>query len=108
MKGGRRAVRRKPLPGRSPHLERSCWRRSFRQRQTWQVIGILSLLIALAGVGGVIHIGSQSKFIPYVVQVDKMGQTIAAGPVRPPTRPILASSMPRLLGLHQRCPHGDA
>ncbi len=50
-------------------------------RQTWQVVGILSLLIALAGVGGVIHIGSQSKFIPYVVQIDKMGQTIAAGPV---------------------------
>jgi type IV secretion system protein VirB5 len=52
------------------------------QRQTWQVIGILSLLIALAGVGGVIHIGSQSKFIPYVVQVDKLGQTLAAGPVQ--------------------------
>nr|BCT99965.1 TrbF protein [uncultured bacterium] len=52
------------------------------QRQTWQVIGILSLLIALAGVGGVIHIGSQSKFIPYVVQVDKLGQTVAAGPVQ--------------------------
>jgi type IV secretion system protein VirB5 len=50
-------------------------------RQTWQVVGILSLLIAVAGVGGVIHIGSHSKFIPYVVQVDKMGQTIAAGPV---------------------------
>jgi type IV secretory pathway TrbF-like protein len=46
------------------------------------VIGILSLLIALAGVGGVIHIGSQSKFIPYVVEVDKLGQTIAAGPVQ--------------------------
>ena len=51
-------------------------------RQTWQVIGILSLLIALAGVGGVIHIGSQSKFIPYVVEVDKLGQTVAAGPVQ--------------------------
>ena len=50
-------------------------------RQTWQVVGILAMLIALASVGGVIHIGSQSKFIPYVVQVDKMGQTIAAGPV---------------------------
>lgn len=50
-------------------------------RQTWQVVGILAMLIALAGVGGMIHIGSQSKFIPYVVQVDKMGQTIAAGPV---------------------------
>lgn len=53
------------------------------QRQTWQVIGILSLLIALAGVGGIIYIGSQSKFIPYVVEVDKLGQTIAVGPVQP-------------------------
>lgn len=51
------------------------------QRQTWQVIGILSLLIALAGVGGMIHLGSQSKFIPYVVEVDKLGQTVAAGPL---------------------------
>lgn len=49
--------------------------------QTWQVIGILSLLIALASVGGVIQVGSQSKFIPYVVQVDKMGTAVAAGPV---------------------------
>ena len=50
-------------------------------RQTWQVVGILSLLIALAGVGGIIHIGSQSKFIPYVIEVDKIGETLAAGPV---------------------------
>ncbi|WP_343722700.1 conjugal transfer protein TrbF [Herbaspirillum seropedicae] len=52
------------------------------QRQTWQVIGILSMLIALAGVGGVIHIGSQSRFVPYVIEVDKLGNTIAAGPVQ--------------------------
>jgi type IV secretory pathway TrbF-like protein len=50
------------------------------------VIGILSLLIALAGVGGVIHIGSQSKFVPYVVQVDKLGQTVAVAPVIAPHR----------------------
>lgn len=50
-------------------------------RQTWQVVGILSLMIALAGVGGVIYIGSQSKFIPYVVEVDKLGAIQAAGPV---------------------------
>lgn len=51
-------------------------------RQSWQVIGILSLLIVLAAVGGVIHIGSQSKFVPYVVEVDKLGQVRAAGPVQ--------------------------
>lgn len=48
-------------------------------RQTWQVIGILSMLIALASVGGVIHLGNQSKFVPYVVKVDKLGQSVAVG-----------------------------
>lgn len=51
------------------------------QRQTWQLIGILSLLIALASVGGLIHVASQSKFVPYVVEVDKLGQVRAAGPL---------------------------
>jgi type IV secretion system protein TrbF len=51
-------------------------------RQTWQVVGILSMLIALAGVGGIIHIGSQSKFVPYVVQVDKLGQAAAVAPAQ--------------------------
>ncbi len=46
-------------------------------RQVWQIFGILSLLIALAGIGGMIHIGSQSRFIPYVIEVDKLGQTLA-------------------------------
>jgi type IV secretion system protein TrbF len=46
-------------------------------RQTWQVVGILSLLIALASVGGIIQVGSQSKFVPYVVEVDKLGQAAA-------------------------------
>jgi type IV secretion system protein TrbF len=51
-------------------------------RQTWQLLGILSLLIALAGIGGVVHIGSQSKFVPYVVEVDKLGQPVAVAPAQ--------------------------
>ncbi len=50
-------------------------------RQVWQIFGILSLLIALGGIGGMIYIGSQSKFIPYVIEVDKLGQTMAVAPV---------------------------
>ena len=42
-------------------------------RQMWQIVGILSLLCVLAAIGGLIHIGSQSKFIPYVVEKDKLG-----------------------------------
>lgn len=46
-------------------------------RTMWQMLALFCLLIALAGVGGVIAIGSQSKFIPYVVQVNKLGETLA-------------------------------
>jgi type IV secretion system protein VirB5 len=45
-----------------------------QSRQTWQLVGVLSLLIALAAVGGIAVIGAQSKFQPYVVEVDKLGQ----------------------------------
>lgn len=47
-------------------------------RLVWQLVGIISLLIVLASVGGLIYLGSQSKFIPYVVEVDKLGQQRAA------------------------------
>lgn len=46
-------------------------------RNMWQTMAILSLMITLAAVGGIIHIGSQSKFIPYVVQIDNLGEAIA-------------------------------
>lgn len=49
-------------------------------RQMWQIMGILSLLVAMGGIAGMIHIGSQSKFIPYVIEVDKLGQQMAITP----------------------------
>lgn len=52
-------------------------------RRNWQFLALLALLIALASVGGIIHIGSMSKFIPYVVEVDKLGQPIAVAPASP-------------------------
>jgi type IV secretion system protein VirB5 len=45
--------------------------------QIWQVVGLISLLIALSAVGGIIHIGSESKFIPLVFQQDADGNTIS-------------------------------
>jgi len=49
-------------------------------RRIWQLVGLVALLIVLACVGGLIHIGSQSKFVPYVVEVDKLGQPLAVAP----------------------------
>ncbi len=45
--------------------------------QVWQVVGIISLMISLASVGGMIYIGSQSKFIPLVFQQDAGGNTVS-------------------------------
>ncbi len=48
-------------------------------KQVGWVVGLLGMLVGLAGVGGMIHIGSQSKFIPYIVEVDKLGQAQSYG-----------------------------
>jgi len=53
---------------------------NMANRQMWQMLGILSLMIALGSVGGMTYIGSQSKFVPYLVEVDKHSQTIAVAP----------------------------
>lgn len=49
-------------------------------RQMFQLLGVLALLVALAAVGGSIYIGSQSKFVPYVVEVDRARQPLAVAP----------------------------
>lgn len=48
-------------------------------RQMWQIAGLLCLLVTLSAVGGMVYIGSQSKFIPYMVPVDRLAQ--AGSPV---------------------------
>jgi type IV secretion system protein VirB5 len=45
--------------------------------QVWQTVALSSLLITLAAVGGIIVIGSQSKFIPLVFQQDASGNTLS-------------------------------
>lgn len=77
LEGGRRSGENE-----NPYLSaRRSWNDHTRgvvaSRQVWQIFGILSLLIALGGIGGMIHIGSQSKYIPYVIEVDKLGQPLA-------------------------------
>lgn len=51
-------------------------------RQSWQMLGILSLMIALASVGGMIYLGSQSRFIPYVVEVNNQGEAFSVKPAQ--------------------------
>lgn len=77
VEGGRRTGESE-----NPYLSaRRTWndhvRASQASRNMWQILAILCLMIALAGVGGMIYIGSQSRFIPYVVQVNKLGEAVS-------------------------------
>lgn len=47
------------------------------QVQNWRMFAFLCLGIAAIGVGGAVYIGSKSKFIPELVEVDKLGRTVA-------------------------------
>ena len=46
-------------------------------RQIWQATALLALLVSIGAVGGIIYIGSQSRFIPFVIEVDQLGQSNA-------------------------------
>lgn len=65
-------------------------------RQMAMLGGVLCLLIALAAVGGMTYIGSQSRFIPMVVQVDKLGQhasTVTADHAQPADPRVVRASV---------------
>jgi type IV secretion system protein VirB5 len=49
------------------------------QAAAWRLTAIVSLCIAAVAVAGVVYMGSQSRIVPYVVQVDKLGTTLAIG-----------------------------
>lgn len=51
----------------------------IKQASTWRLIALISSGISIISILGVIYIGSQSKITPYVVQVDKLGQSVTSG-----------------------------
>ena len=49
----------------------------IKQAHAWKIISLLLLLTTLLAVGGFIYTSSQNRFIPYIVQIDKLGEPIS-------------------------------
>jgi type IV secretion system protein VirB5 len=84
-------------PAPNPYLDaRRAWNshvdRAYAAQHTWQLLCVVCLLTALAGVGGMIYIGSKSKFVPYVIEVNKLGETVSVGPAE-----VAAPADPRVV-----------
>lgn len=52
------------------------------QKRNWQIVAFISLIIVFACVLWVGYIGSQNKLIPYIIEVDKLGNTAKVGMVQ--------------------------
>ena len=69
----------------NPYLEaRQTWNsqvgKAFNEARTSRIISVACLMLALASVAGWIAVASQTKFIPYVVEVDHLGEAVGVRP----------------------------
>ena len=62
---------------RAEYLYNDTFLRQAAQTKNWRLFAFFCLGITIIAVGGLIYLGGQSKYIPMVVEVDKLGQTIA-------------------------------
>jgi type IV secretion system protein TrbF len=74
-------------PSSNPYLNaQQAWNDRTRvlmnNARLWQTVALVCVMITLMAVGGAIHLASQSTFIPYVVEVDKLGQAMAVSPAQ--------------------------
>lgn len=66
----------------NPYLEaRREWNERYgdyvQQAHNWRAMALISGAVALVGVIGVAYVGARSKVVPYVVEVDKLGEVAA-------------------------------
>lgn len=50
-----------------------------RAASAWRAVGILSLAMAVIGFGYALYLSTQVKLVPYIVEVDKLGNTVSGG-----------------------------
>jgi type IV secretory pathway TrbF-like protein len=53
--------------------------------KNWRFIAMLSAMATLASVAGIVMLSARSKVVPFVVAIDSLGRTVAAGPAEETT-----------------------
>ena len=70
-------------PGKATYLAaRAEWNERYgsyiQQARAWRLVAVLSMVVAIIAVLGVVYIGSQSRLVPFIVEVNKLGDALAA------------------------------
>ena len=73
-----------PTASENPYLAaRLEWNERYgsyvRAATAWRIVAVLSLSIALVGVGYALYLSAQVQLVPYIVEVDRLGTPVSAG-----------------------------
>lgn len=73
---------------RNPYLEartnfESLFRNQAKEKHTWKLVALAELLVVGTLVAAYVQLASTSRIVPYVVEVDELGQAVAFGPAKP-------------------------
>jgi type IV secretion system protein VirB5 len=71
-------------PPDSPYLAaRQEWTERYgsyvQAARAWRIVGILGLAMAVTGFAYALYLSTQIKLVPYIVEVDKLGNSVTAG-----------------------------
>ena len=59
------------------------WEESLSNARRWRLIALFEAALLALALFGLIHLGSQPKAIPYVVEVNKLGEVAYSGRLEP-------------------------
>lgn len=68
--------------------------------KNWRLVAIISSITTLVAVCGVVYIGAQNKLVPYIVEIDKLGQVsnvTYAEQVKPENPRLIKASLKRFI-----------
>lgn len=68
----------------NPYLDaRKEWNAQFgrqvSEKNSWRIVALIALLIALVSIGGLVTLGASTKVVPYVAVIDELGNPLATG-----------------------------
>lgn len=101
-KKNKESAKIKEIP--SPYLNgREEWYERYgsfiKQRDSWRTFALIMTFIALVCISGNIYQATQSKIIPYIVEVDKLGRAAAIAPVDENKRYSITKIIPSVIAM---------
>ena len=80
------------------------------QARRWRQVALASLSVAAISSAGLVWLGGQSRLVPYVVEVDKLGEALAVARADQAERPdqrVIVAQLARWI-IDVRCVYADA